>query len=95
MLLKEDAAARLGMAVHEVVSVEAVDGGHVVVTHDGYPTLIADDGGLVFGADAIGERLAPAVQAPAVDDDEPDEAPDVAPKPSSARGRAKSDKAAG
>lgn len=71
MLSKQDAALRLGMAVREVISVDPVDGGHVVITHDGYPTLITDEGELVFGADAIGERLAPAVEEPALDDEEP------------------------
>lgn len=68
MLSKEDAAKRLGMALREVVSVDEVDGGHVVVTHDGQPTLITDDE-LVFGEEAIGHRLATGDQPPQAEDD--------------------------
>lgn len=69
-LSREDAAARLGMAVHEVVSVYAADGGNVVVTHDGHPTLITDGGELVFGTEAIRDRL--HLDAPAGEDEDED-----------------------
>lgn len=71
-LSREDAARRLGMAVAEVVQVhDAGDGGSIVVTHDGYPTLVTADDQLVFGPEAIGGRLDVAgVAAPVVSVDE-------------------------
>lgn len=67
------AAKRLGMAVHEVVGVYAAEGGHVVVTHDGHPTLITDGGELVFGAEAIRARLQLDEPADEEDDAEADD----------------------
>jgi hypothetical protein len=78
MLSKEDAAKLLGMASREVVDIHAAgDGATIVVTHDGYPTLVTADGELVFGPTAIGERLAghdapPADGGPASAAHEPD-----------------------
>ncbi|SRR6266540_424806 len=69
MLSKEDAAKRLGMAVREVVDVRPVEGGTIVVTHDGYWTIVTDAGELVFGMDAITARVGPA------DPGESDESP--------------------
>ena len=60
----EDAAKQLGMGVHEVTSVEQVDGGHLVVTHDGYPTLIRDDGSLEFGYGRDPAQPAPTAETP-------------------------------
>jgi glycerophosphoryl diester phosphodiesterase len=66
-LSTHDAAKLLGMAEHEIVGVHASEAGHIVVTHDGTPTLVAEDGKLVFGATAIAARLG-ALEEPAADD---------------------------
>jgi hypothetical protein len=49
LLTVEQAAKRLGMKPSEIVSVDQVDGGAAVTTHDASVTLIAHGGGLVFG----------------------------------------------
>lgn len=62
-LSKQDAAQLMGMRESEVVSVKAAPGGHIVTTHDGFQTLLTDDGGFVFGADAITDHYAPQEEA--------------------------------
>jgi hypothetical protein len=68
-LTVEQAAKRLGMKPSEIVSVDQVDEGAAVTTHDASVTLIAHDGGLVFGwqpadADDQGDDDAQAEAAP-------------------------------
>jgi glycerophosphoryl diester phosphodiesterase len=57
-----DAAKRLGMKVTEITDVVETGDGHVVTTHDGTRTLVADDGGLVFGVGAPPAKKATAAK---------------------------------
>lgn len=65
-LTQEEAAHALGMKLREIVDLVPVRGGTVVVTPDGYQTLVAEDGTL-----SKYERPPLAESGEAVADEEP------------------------
>jgi hypothetical protein len=76
-LTVEEAASRvMGMPPHELTCIEEVDGGYLIETHDGYLTLIRDDGSKQFGASRAELGLADQPE-PDYELDDDDQAQDV------------------